>query len=69
MKKRMNRDRKQQVATTKLRHGNDHYEIIGAKSASFKDKSLASRAANIRWHPERYDEDGTLKEDYSEDNS
>lgn len=59
MKKRMNRDRKQQVETTRLNHGPDHYEKIGAKSATFqKDPKLAVKAAMMRWHPTWFNDEG-----------
>lgn len=59
-KKRQTKDRKQQVQTTKLTHGNDHYEKIGAMGATFKDKGVAKLAAMKRWHPDYFDEEGNI---------
>lgn len=50
-------DRKQQVKTTRARHGKDFYKEIGKKSSgagqTFKDPLKASEAAKIRWANER----------------
>lgn len=70
MRKRMSDDRRRQVATTKLRHGEDFYKRLssmgGKASATFKDKAKAKLAITKRWHPEYFDEDGKLKPEYME---
>ncbi len=62
-------DRARQVQTTKERHGSDFYRKLGAKSATFKDVKLAKLAALKRWHPDWFDEEGNLKEEYDVSNS
>ncbi len=47
--KEMTDDRKRQVATTKLKYGNDYYIKLGQKSATFKDPEVARAAALKRW--------------------
>lgn len=59
----MRDDRKRQVETTKKRHGNDFYKKIAQKSATFRDSEVAKRAALKRWHPERFDDNGNLKQE------
>lgn len=52
-RKRMSADRKQQVATTRERHGNDFYSNIGKQSSgagmTFRDPEKARQAAFKRW--------------------
>lgn len=63
MEKEMSEDRRRQVETTKLRHGNDYYAKISDKSPSksrFKDSNLARLAALKRFHPDWFDEEGKL---------
>lgn len=55
-KRYMSPDRRQQVKTTKERHGDDFYKNIGSKSTgkgvTFRDPEKARAAAMKRWHGE-----------------
>lgn len=58
--KEMARDRVQQVLTVRQRYGPNHYETIGAMSATFNDKRIAKKAITKRWHPEYFDASGNI---------
>lgn len=65
--KRIAVDRLQQVATTRARYGDKHYEIIGAMSATFLDRRIAKKAILKRWHPDWFSEDGNMLPQYEKE--
>lgn len=65
--KRMATDRMRQVATTKSRYGDNHYEVVGSLSATFKDQAIARKAIWKRWHPDHFDAQGNIKPEFMEE--
>lgn len=63
--KEMARDRIQQVLTIRQRYGPNHYETIGAMSATFNDKKIAKRAVLKRWNKDKFQESGEIKPEFA----
>lgn len=62
--RKMEESRARAVETLKKRYGKTHFQEIGSKSATFKDRGTAILASWMRWHPERFDSEGYLKEEW-----
>lgn len=68
-KRTISDDRRRMVETTRARYGEDHYARIGEISGKKKTKEELRQMALKRWHPEYFDGEGNLKEEYRDDNS
>lgn len=58
-------DRKRQVETTKSRYGPDYYIKIGQMRGSTRIQ--AKYASWRRWHKDRFNTDGTIKQEYRDE--
>jgi hypothetical protein len=65
--KKMAADRIRQVLTVRERYGPNHYETIGAMSATFNDRRIAKKAILKRWHPDWFDESGEMLPQYEKE--
>lgn len=58
-------DRRRQVETTKKRYGPDYYVKIGEMRGS--SRVQAKYASWRRWHPTRFNEDNTIKQEWRDE--
>ena len=59
----MEDSRRRQVATSKLRYGNQHYETLGRISGNNRTKEEMRLMVLKRWHPDWFDENGKFIEE------